>query len=120
MRLKNVYNKLLSYFPETVPVGMTAHKAWSASIGELIGPIAGAKDIEFAVAAEVIRLGPNTCYIPKNYFVKRVRAGAAKQIAGAVLERLKNEQKEEYEKQRLAEATATTDVASGDLKTKEA
>lgn len=111
--MKLLAKRFLSYFPESVPVGMTAHKKWSLEIGELIGPIAGPKDIEFAVAAEVIRLDSKTYRVSKNYFVRKIKSGAAKQIAGAILERLKNEQKEQFEKEKQAAATAVpTDVAS--------
>ncbi len=84
--------RLFSYFPTKIPVGMTAYLVWSDSIVELIGPIANKSDLEFCIAAEVLRVKPDACSAPKNYFVKRVRAGAAKQIAGAVFTRIKEEQ----------------------------
>lgn len=91
-RLKVAFKRLLSYFPTPLPVGMTAYKEWSDSVVDLIGPIANTDDLQFCVAAEVIRVGPAVCSAPKNYFVKRVRAGAAKQIAGAVFTEIKERQ----------------------------
>lgn len=113
--MKMLVKRLLSYLPTTLPVGMTKYEAWSDSVAELIGPIATKEDLDFCIAAEVIRVGPNVCSAPKNYFVKRVRAGAAKQIAGAVFSRIKEDQRK---KQLEAAATAVqTDAANGETKT---
>lgn len=113
---KMALKRLLSYFPVNLPVGMTAYAKWEESLVELIGPIATVNDLRFCIASEVIRLGPNACSISKNYIVRRVRAGAAKQIAGAVFTDIKNQQiaaqKAELEKQKQGEATADTKAVS--------
>lgn len=116
MRLKMALKRLLSYFPVDLPVGMTAYTKWRDSIVELIGPIATTNDLRFCIASEVIRLGPNTCSISKNYIVRRVRAGAAKQIAGADFTDIKNQQlaaqKAAAEKQSIGEVTADPKAVS--------
>jgi hypothetical protein len=71
---------------------MTSYNAWSDSVVELIGPIASKDSLEFSIASEVLRVGPHVNFISKNYFVKRVRAGAAKQIAGAKFMEIKENQ----------------------------
>lgn len=111
--MKLFAKRVLSYLSTPLPVGMTHYQEWSDSVAELIGPIATKEDLDFCIAAEVIRVGPAVCRAPKNYFVKRVRAGAAKQIAGAVFSRIKEDQR----KKQLEQAAATavpTDVASGE------
>lgn len=104
--------RLFSYIPTQIPVGMTAYQAWSGSVIELIGPIATKDDLDFCIAAEVMRTKPEDNYKPKNYFVKRVRAGASKQLAGAVFTRIREEQKAEQEKLKAAEAAKQAEATA--------
>jgi hypothetical protein len=119
-KLKCVFTRVLSYFPSKLPVGMSHYKTWSDSVVKLIGPIANNEDLQFCIASEVIRLGPSVCSISKNYFVKRVRSGAAKQIAGAVFTEIKENQKAAQKAALLkqAEDTAKLEATSADEKLK--
>lgn len=115
--MKRIFRQLLSHFPTPLALGMTSWRVWADSVIELIGPIANRDDLEFCVAAEVIRVGPAVCSAPKNYFVKRVRAGAAKQIAGAVFTEIKERQqaaqRAAIEAAKTTEATVNTEASSG-------
>jgi hypothetical protein len=93
-RLTTALKRLRSYFSSPLALGMTDYAEWSDSVAELIGPIADKDSLQFCIASEVIRLGPDVTASPKNYFVKRVKAGAAKQIAGAVFTEIKTRQQD--------------------------
>jgi hypothetical protein len=114
VNMKQVLNKVMSYFPTPLPLGMTAYKEWTDSVAELIGPITNKEELNFCIASEVIRLAPDVCSAPKNHFVKRVRAGVAKQIAGAMFTEIKENQKAKQAAEaakQAAEVTAATSEA---------
>lgn len=114
--LKKILNKFLSYLPTPLPMGMTAYLEWSKSIADLLGPITSIEsDLHFCISAEVIRLGPSVWCVSKHYFVRRVRAGVAKQIAGAVFTDIKEKDKQlkAAEAARSAEVTAAQKAADG-------
>ena len=90
--MKQLLARFLSFFPTPLPLGMTAYATWQEDVIALIGPIADADSLKFCVASEVLRVGPAVNSVSKNYFVRRVRAGAAKQIAGAVFTQIKEKQ----------------------------
>ena len=108
--LKTFLNQLSSYFPTKLPLGMTEFDAWSASILALLGPIADQDSLKFATATEVVRLGPEVRRISKQYFVRRIKAGAAKQIAGAVMYDMKEKQKAQQEVLLAKQLEKTTEV----------
>lgn len=106
--LKKILNKFLSYLPTPLPMGMTAYLEWSKSIADLIGPITSIEsDLHFCISAEVIRLGPSVCLVSKHYFVRRVRAGVAKQIAGAVFSDIKEKDRQDKAAQAAKQAEET-------------
>lgn len=81
--------RLLSHIPTPVPTGMTAFSAFVADIVALVGPIATPQDIEWVIDAEMMRIPPKQSRIAKNDFVKLVRVAAAKQLAGARFQQMK-------------------------------
>ena len=107
--MKLLIKRLFSYFPSPVPTGMTKFESYVSDIVELCGPIATPEDIEWVVNAEMMRIAPKANRIPKNDFVRSIKVAAAKQLAGARFQALK-------EKQQLkqAEATASPAVASNE------
>jgi hypothetical protein len=109
--MKLLLKRILSYVPTSVPTGMTKFDAYVQDIVALCGPIASAEDIEWVVDAEMMRIAPKANRIPKNDFVRSIKVAAAKQLAGARFQALK-------EKQQLkqAEATAQTVVANEETK----
>ncbi len=108
--------RILSRFPSQLPVGLTHYREWLAEVVELIGPIATIEDLQFCVSAEVLRLGPTTCSIAKHTLVRKVRAGAAKQIAGFVFTEIKEKQQaaQQAAAKQAAEVTAAQAGTNGE------
>lgn len=113
--MKLLLKRLASYFPTSVPTGMTKFDAYLADIIELVGPIASPDDIEWVLNAEMMRIEPKRNKMPKNDFVRTIKVAAAKQLAGARFQALKMKQeaaaKAQLEAQKQQEATATEVVA---------
>jgi len=72
--------RLLSYLPTQLPTGVTAFDKWVDEIIELTGQLADRDSMKFVICSFVIHLDPDQHRVPKNFFVKRIRVGAAKQI----------------------------------------
>lgn len=65
-------------------------------------------DIKFVLTTNITHLKPQECEARDSYFVKTIRAAAAKQVAGAVFQQVKEDQKKRQEaEQQQAEATAS-------------
>ena len=113
-----IFKTIRSLFPSKLPQGMTEFETWAKDIIELAG-IPDNDSTRFAVAVSILHLDATSAFKPKHYFVKTLIKGAASQVAGGVMQELKEKQqaavKAEQEKQ-LAEATAQPavlqDVAS--------
>jgi hypothetical protein len=104
--MKKLFYKLLSLFPQTLPVGIAEFEVWADSIIGLLGKGFEAvprDDLHFVIATIIMHLGPQRSLVPKNYFVRSLRKGAANQVAGQVFSNIK-------EKQKVAQETAKTAV----------
>jgi len=85
---------------------MTEFDTWANSIiNTYTMPTLDEASIKFGLTTTIMRLGPTEAYKSKYFFVLILKAGASKQIAGAVFEGIKNKQKQ-------AEATAKAAEAS--------
>jgi len=99
--------RLLSYLPSNLPVGMAEFEKFTDSIVSLIGEgleKVPRDDLQFMIAGEIMRLAPQTNKVPKRYFIKTIRKYAANQVAGQIFVNIKEKQK--------AEATAAAGQAS--------
>ena len=115
-------NRLLSYFPTRLPVGLTEFNAWSSSIIDLAGNFADEDSMRWAIANMVMHLPSTKSRVSKNYFVQCLTKTAANQVAGQVFINIKEKQEalrkaaEEAAKAAApttpAEATATPQAAS--------
>lgn len=125
--------RLLSHYPTNLPVGLTEFNAWAASIIELAGPYADSESMLQAIANLLMHASPidkaqtARSRIPKAWFVKGLRKGAANQVAAHVFYEIqkKNEVKKvaykaeedrlaaELKAQLPAEAPATAEADSG-------
>jgi hypothetical protein len=115
-RLLTLIKYLRSYFPEKLPVGLTAYNQFTDSIIELAGPYADKDSMRFAISTMIIHLSQDHGSVSKQLFVRRLRKVAANQVASAVINDIKQRQAEEIAKKQ-AEATATQDlkvVANGE------
>jgi len=91
-KLRNVLKHLLSFYPTALPVGMSDFKPWGDSILNL-SRCPNNETTQGALAVMVLHLGPTECNKPKRYFIKAMNMGAAKEIAHAVFQQIKNNQK---------------------------
>lgn len=95
--MKLVFNRLLSYFPTKLPVGLAEFHVWADSIIELSGKFADEISLKFALASMLIHSGPaknskyqtQPGYLPKNHFVQGLRKSAANQVASQVFQDMK-------------------------------
>ena len=115
--LRYLLKLLLSYLPSPLPVGMTAFNSFANDIIELSGKFADEDSLRFAIASMIMHAGESKGYLPKQYFVRRLRKVAANQVAGQVFTDIKEKQKAAQEAAKLAaqnppEATASNDVQS--------
>lgn len=109
-------SKLRAYFPSAVPQGMAEFDIWAKSI-ITIYDFPDNDSVRFALATMILHSGPTAAYLSKRYLALMVKAGAAKQIAGAQFQEIKQRrvEAEKAEAAKLAEATASmvaTDVQS--------
>ncbi len=97
------FKRLLSLLPTKLPVGRTALEKFTDEIIELAGDYAKnlSRDSQlFTISSIVINLGPQRSSVPKNYFVRTLRAAAAKQVAGTLFTEIKERRTAEERKQR--------------------
>lgn len=103
LKIKRLARQLAGLFPSAVPVGINEFEAWSQSIIDTYPIPADNDSIKFALATMVLHSGPTSAYVPKFKYFLMLRAGMAKQIAGAVFQDIKTKQQE---RAKLAAATA--------------
>lgn len=108
--------QILSLVPTPLPVGLTEFHAWADSIIELSGKFADEDSMKWALASQVIHLGPQKSKVAKNFFVRSLRKAAANQIASQVFQDVKIKQQAA---QAEAEATAKNAKADSASETKE-
>ena len=106
--------RTLSYVPTRLPVGLAEFNAWADSIIGLLGPgfdNVPKDDLYFVLATIVMHLPSGKDSVPKAYFVRSIRKGAANQVAGQIFQEVKKRQAEQ-EAKKQAEATAIPQEAS--------
>jgi hypothetical protein len=90
---------------------MSQFDIWSADIIALSGKYADDDSMRFAIASMIMHLGPQRSSVPKNYFVRSLRKGAANQVASQVFQDIKNKQ------QAAQDAAKAADTASVEAST---
>jgi hypothetical protein len=94
-KLKKLGRLIAGLFPTAIPVGMTEFEQWAQSIEDTYRLPTNNKDsIRFSLATSIMHLGPTAAYKPKLYFALVLKAGAAKQIAGATFQDIKQRQQQ--------------------------
>lgn len=92
---------ITSFFPTSLPIGMTAFDQWATSIIKL-SSLPDNDSTRFGLAASILHLDSTQDRKAKRFFVKLMNKGAANQIASGVMQELKEKQqrlaKEEAEK----------------------
>ncbi len=116
-QLRLAVKRVLSYFPTNLPVGLTEFNTWSRDIIDLAGPYADSESMVQAIANLLMHASPidkaqtARSRIPKNWFVKGLRKGAANQVAAHVFYEI--QKKNEVKK---AQYKAAEDQIAADLK----
>lgn len=120
--MKLQLKRLLSYLPSALPTGITEFENWADSIIELLPPGLDAvprDDKKYVLASSIQHLGATKCRMPKNYFISVLHKAASSQVAGQVFVTIKENsdkaRQAALEAQKLAEATANQEVASGQV-----
>lgn len=117
--MKLIARRLLSYLPESLPVGTTQFDTFADDVIELAGNYADRDSMRFAIASMLIHAPAHKGALSKHYFVVRLRKSAANQIASQVFQDIKQEQDQkqkaasEAAKLQQAEATAAETALSG-------
>lgn len=109
-KLIQIYNILRGFFPSPLPQGIPAFQSWADSIIETYSlPTEHRDSILGALATMIMHCKPTEGYKSKFYFVLCIKAGAAKQVAGAVFQDIKLKQ------QAAAQAEATEKSVASDV-----
>lgn len=99
-KLTKLLNLIKGLIPERLPVGMAEFDSWIESFKATYDlPTKDEDSIRYTISAIILNEGASSFYRPKFYFYLRLCASAAKQIAGANFQDIKN-------RQRAAEAAA--------------
>lgn len=105
-RMKKVGRQIRGLFPSRIPTGMKEFDIWARDIADTYQmPTEVFDSLKFTLATTVMHLGPTDAYKSKYWFALMINASAAKQIAGAKFQEVKQEQirrQEEARKQQEA------------------
>lgn len=107
-----------SYFPSTLPIGMTEFETWADSICLLLPKGLDSvprEDKHWVIASAIQHLPSTSKRVSKQYFIRIIHKGAASQIAAQVFMNVK-EQKELKKKQLEAQQAAATPTQGVDEK----
>ena len=104
MTLTKLYNYIRGFFPTRLPQGGTEFDIFVETIINTYQmPTMDWDSIYFVISTSIMRLDPTVAYKSKWYFVLLLRAAAAKQVAGAKFNEIKERQKQQ-EADRLLKA----------------
>lgn len=111
-KIKKLVNQLLGFRSSPLPVGMTEFNSWAQSIVDTYEmPTQDLTSIRNTLAAAIINLKQTVDSLPKYYFVKLIRAAAAKQVAGDVFYEIQMAKRKAYEEaQKAAQVSPVADV----------
>ncbi len=107
-KIKQVLERIRSFFPETLPQGLTHAEAWIDSIIRM-AKLPNNDSIRFAVAVKVLHLAETDCYKSKEFFVRALKKAAANQVVSQIINDLKAKQQAEQQAAQAAAAAATVE-----------
>lgn len=114
--MKKLVTLLLSYVSTPLPVGITQFNKWADEIIQITGEFADRDSMTFAIASQVMHLGPQRSRVPKQFFVKSLRKAAANQVASQIFQDIKLKQQEAQKAaQQQAEDTAKLETTTADV-----
>lgn len=113
--MSNVLKKLNKFFklilftiPTPLPIGMAEFDSWSADIISTYN-LPNNDSIRFAIATMILHSPEKKAFISKFSFFLKVRKGMANQIAGGIMQELKEKQAAAAKAQQ--EAVAANEIA---------
>ena len=95
-RYKRILAKLTAHLPHRLPQGITEFETWAKSIVDTY-EMPDNDSVRFGLAVAIMHLPATASHKPKAYFGAILLKGAASQIAGAVMQDLKEKQKAQAE-----------------------
>lgn len=115
----DIQGELLERKP--LPIGKTQFDEWAGRIIKASLVDAKEESLRWTLAAILLSLGPIEAFKPDGYFVLALRKAAVQETAHAMMMEMKQAQAKKIEEQKLAEATATSEMkdACGILENKE-
>ncbi len=108
MNYKLLFKRVKSYFPTSLPVGISELEAWADECLELSGLPITRETAHQALCNMIMHISPlkgsdtPRDRVPKNFFVKGLRKGAANQIAAHVFYELQKELDEKRKALKIA------------------
>ncbi len=92
--VKRLIKQLLGFFPSRLPVGMSEFDTWVDSLTSTYKlATSDMTTIKWVLASTIVRLNPTVAYKSKFYFYLVIQAAAAKEIAGGVFVKIKEDQR---------------------------
>jgi hypothetical protein len=108
-KLKKLCKIIRGFLPERLPIGMAEFEAFAKDMEETYNlPTKDPDSIRFTLSTIIMHQGQTTAYRAKFYFYLVICASAAKQIAGANFQAIKDRQKKRAEE---AELKAKQEIA---------
>lgn len=90
-KFNKIYNKLLSYIPSALPVGLEDFDSWAKSIIDQ-SKVPDNDSVRFSLAVMVLHLETTISHKAKAYFVRALHKAAANQVVSQVIQDLKAKQ----------------------------
>lgn len=113
--IKKYLTRLLGFFPRTLPGGTTEFEALVTRLMSSWNlPTTSDRDVKFALTTTIMHLGPQDSSRSDYYFVKTIRAGAAKQVAGAKFHEIKSAHTAEVNAAKQAEVISLKTAPSSE------
>jgi hypothetical protein len=107
-KVKRLGRQLKGLFPSRVPTGMHEFDVWANDIVSTYAmPTESYNSLKFTLATIIMHLGPSDAYKSKFWFALMINAAAAKQIAGAKFQEVKQEQQRRADEERRKQLEAT-------------
>jgi len=111
-RLLKLARQVLGLFPTNLPVGITEFNEWADSFVETYDlPTTDKDTIYHTLAAIVINSGSQVHRRSKYFCYVTIKAGAAKQIAGAVFSEIQHKRRAEAAKEEAAKNANTKELS---------
>lgn len=112
-KITRYYNQIRGLFSSPLPVGVQEFEDWITRLQATYDlPTRERSDVLFIVASSMMHLGPTVSSRSMYFFVKTIRAGAAKQVAANAFQQVKLAQQAAAKTALTQTVAATTNTLS--------